>query len=52
VGAVVAGLAQAPVAAGVLAAAAIALALRIAWESGRACRTLSDAVARELAPDR
>jgi GT2 family glycosyltransferase len=47
-----AGLAQAPIAAGVLAAAAVALALRIAWEAGRASRTLADAVARELAPDR
>ena len=52
VAAAAAGLAQAPVAAGVLAAAALALALRIAWECGRACRTLADAVARELAPDR
>ena len=50
--ALAAGLARAPVASGVLALAGVILALRIAWECGLAARSLTTAVARELAPDR
>jgi hypothetical protein len=46
-----AALGQAPVAAGVLASAAIVLAARIAWECGLAARAMADALARELDQD-
>jgi len=51
-GVLVAWLLRSPVASAVLAAAAVAFALRIAWECGLAARVLSQAVARELASDR